>query len=129
MIGYLQAKARRYMSVGALRYARADHFHLPPANLSDADLLALTTGMGQLATYCGGTVNDPIIGLTLNQVRLLLATLHFRVISQQIRRGRRGNVDEYDAEHVVTGKPLTLFVTTPITSECSSQESSVEGLG
>lgn len=111
MIGYVAAKARQYMRLGADRYLRADRFSLPSSDLSDADLLALTTGMGQLATDSGGTVNDPIIGLTVEQVHLLLDILHFRMASHCTSTGRRGFVDQYGAEHVVTGKAMSLFAT------------------
>ncbi len=122
MMGYIQAKARRYMGMGAIRYARADHFHLPPADLSPSDLLALTTGMGQLATDSGGTVNDPLVSLSAEQVHLLFNTLHFRIVGCRTVRGRRGDVDEYIAEHVVTGRPLILFATAPRIDMGSSEE-------
>ncbi|MCR6631375.1 MAG: hypothetical protein NVV74_15755 [Magnetospirillum sp.] len=129
MTGYVAAKARRYMGIGADRYRRADHFHMPPADLNATDLLTLTTGMGQLATDSGGSAVDPLIGLTVEQVRLLLDTLHFRIVSYRTVIGRYGCVDEYRAEHMVTGKPLTLFATAPssisysvgeVGAECSS---------
>jgi len=129
MIGYVQAKARRYMGMGTDRYRRADHFHLPPADLSLVDHLAITSGMGQLATDCGGSASDPIIGLTVEQMHRLLDTLHFRVVSHRLCTGRRGVVDEYRAEHLVTGKPLIVYAAAPITSDSSSEELSVEGLG
>lgn len=129
MIGYVQAKARRYMGMGADRYRRADHFHQPPADLSPADHLALTSGMGQLATDCGGSAYDPLIGLTTEQMRLLLHTLHFRVVSHHICTGRRGYVDEYHAEHVVTDTPLILFAAAPPIDMNSAEALSVEGLG
>lgn len=128
MIGYIQAKARRYMGMGADRYRRADHFHLPPPDLSPADLLALTLGMGQVATDCGGSAVDPLIGLSAEQVHLLFDTLHFRIVGCRTVRGRRGDVDEYLAEHVVTGRPLILFATAPLIGISSSEELSVRAV-
>lgn len=121
MIGYAAAKARRYMGIGADRYRRADHFHMPPADLNATDLLTLTTGIGQLATDSGGTPYDPIIGLTVEQVHLLLNTLHFRIVGHRTTEGRRGFVDEYLAEHVVTGKAMSLFAIVPFNVSSSDE--------
>jgi hypothetical protein len=109
VIGYVRAKARRYLEIGPDRYQQHDFFHQPNLSMSESDLAIIHTAIVQLANGIGFDSDSPLYHLGSKAIHLLMPIFHFRFDQMVSNRIKHGFIDEISATHVVSNSSVTFF--------------------
>ncbi len=114
MQGYIQAKAKQFLTLGADRYRCADSLNQPLASLDAEELASIATGMEQIVGGAGFTSDTPLIGIGVDVLLRIATTLHFDVAQITSHRLPTNIVDECLLRHWVTGQTVTIFNRVPL---------------
>jgi hypothetical protein len=108
-IGYIRAKACRFVELGPMRYRSEDLYGQPDANLLESDLTLIERGMQQLADGKGFELDHPLTDIGAIGIRMLMPIVHFRLENVVSHYAESGVIDECVATHMLSDVTVTVF--------------------
>jgi|GEM_PF-959764 len=107
---YLQAKATRFVAMGAIDYRRQDALGCPPSTTPKPILDKLRLGCEQIVAWRGLTEETALEGLGIDGFYALAGLFHLRPVHQTARALDDDRMlDRMDLVHEVTGHATTLW--------------------
>ena len=109
MSGYMRAKAKQLITIGAEQYRQEDFFGHPPRSLSDQEMRNLLHGAQQIVAGRGFQEDRPITSVDLNHLILLVHCFHFTAGRiQSVFEGDRWK-DEIPISHIISPIEAVLY--------------------
>ncbi len=107
---YMATKAARFLEKGADEYRKGDALGMPPETMSEHQVQDLTRAMDQIRNFRGYRKDIPLENIPIATQHDLAATLHFRILRQQIVQHHNNCfLDKLTLQHPVFRYTLELF--------------------
>lgn len=113
--GYIRAKARMFLRIGADAYRASDFFGQPDIRLSQENLAALERGAAEIIEDQGFSASSPLTSLPAEFSHSFANLFHLEVMAQNARRSGDGQylLDALLCRHMVDGREIILFNRVP----------------
>lgn len=109
MIGYVKAKARRYLELGPAKYRATDFFGQLDVTLSEKEWETMGCAIQQMSQGFGFDPARPLREIGSGAIHLLLPLLHFEFAGEDSTPVDGGFLDVVRGIHLMDGGEIVLY--------------------